>query len=110
MRGRAVTAEELAFAQNYMTLALPGSWETNGAVAGSLIEQVLYNLPDDYFDTYSGKVRVLRSTDLDRVAGRIVKPENMTWVVVGDRAKIEAGLKTLGYEVRVIDADGNPVR
>jgi predicted Zn-dependent peptidase len=107
---RPITAQELAFAQNSMTLALPGSWETNGAVQGSLIEQLLYNLPDDYFDTYSGRVRALRSTDLDRVATRIVKPGNLTWVVVGDRAKIEAGIRTFGYEVRIIDADGNPVR
>ena len=110
VKGRPVSAEELAFAQNSMTLALPGSWETNAAVSGSIAEMVLYDLPEDYFDTYSGKVRATRSTDLDRVAAQVVKPENMTWVVVGDRAKIEDGLKSFGYEVRVIDADGNPVR
>ena len=107
--GRPISAQELAFAQSYLTLALPGTWETNQAVQGSVVEQVLYNLPADYFDTYSGKVRALRSTDLDRVASRIVKPENMTWVVVGDRAKIESGIRTFGYEVRIIDADGKPV-
>ncbi len=110
VRGRPVSAEELAFAQNSMTLALPGSWETNGAVSGSLVEQILYDLPDDYFDTYSGRIRGLSSTELDRVAARIVKPENMTWVVVGDRAKIEEGLRSFGYDIRLIDGDGNPVR
>ena len=109
-RVRPITAQELAFAQNSMTLALPGSWETNEAVRTSLVEQYLYNLPNDYFDTYSNRVRALSSTDLDRVATRIVRPDNLTWVVVGDRAKIEAGIRTFGYDVRVIDADGNPVQ
>jgi len=108
-RVRGITAQETAFAQGSMTLALPGSWETNQAVQASLVEQYLYNLPDDYFDTYSGRVRALTPADLDRVAKRIVQPDSMTWVVVGDRAKIEAGMRTFGYEVRVIDADGKPV-
>ncbi|MBX7248846.1 MAG: insulinase family protein [Caulobacteraceae bacterium] len=109
-RTRGITAEETLFAQNSMILGLPGSWETNQAVQGSLIEQLLYNLPDDYFDTYSGRVRALSARDLDRVAQRIISPESLTWVVVGDRAKIEAGIRSFGYEVRIVDADGNPVR
>jgi hypothetical protein len=32
-------------------------------------------------------------------------------VIIGDRAKIEAGLKELGLgEVRLIDAEGKPVK
>ncbi len=106
--GRPLTAQELAFAQNSLTLALPGSWETNQAVQGSLLDQVLYNLPADYFDTYAGRVRALQAADLNRAAGRIVKPDSLVWVVVGDRAKIEAGMRSFGYEVRIIDADGKP--
>jgi len=32
------------------------------------------------------------------------------WVVVGDRAKIESGIKSLGWgELKYLDPDGNPV-
>jgi zinc protease len=32
------------------------------------------------------------------------------WVVVGDRAKIEAGIRQLGLgEVKFLDANGNPL-
>jgi zinc protease len=35
----------------------------------------------------------------------------MTWVIVGDRAKIEAGIRALGIgEVTVLDADGKVVQ
>ncbi|HEY6343385.1 MAG TPA: hypothetical protein VIY49_17960 [Bryobacteraceae bacterium] len=39
----------------------------------------------------------------------MIHPDNLIWIVVGDRAKIEAGIKALNIgELHVIDADGNP--
>jgi zinc protease len=102
-----VTAEELAKAQASLTLSLPGQWETIGAVGGSLAEMVRFDLPQDYFDTYASKVRALQVNDLNSTAKQLVQPGKMVWVVVGDRAKIEAGLRELGIgEIRLIDADG----
>jgi zinc protease len=34
----------------------------------------------------------------------------LIWIVVGDRAKIEAGIRELNLgEIRFIDANGNPI-
>jgi zinc protease len=36
-----------------------------------------------------------------------VHPDNLTWIVVGDRAKIEAGVRELNLgEFHVMDANG----
>ena len=79
------------------------------AVGGSLQQLVTYGLPDDYFDTYGAKVGALGVADVTRAAKTAVHPESIVWVVVGDRQKIEAGLKELGTgEVRLLDADGKP--
>jgi hypothetical protein len=45
------------------------------------------------------------------VSGTLIpNPDNLVWVIVGDRAKIEAGLRQLNLgEIRVVDADGKPV-
>ena len=49
----------------------------------------------------------MKVNDLNDAAKVIVHPDNMVWVVVGDRAKIEAGVKELNLgEVRLMDADG----
>jgi zinc protease len=105
------TMDELQKVQNSMTLELPGSWETNGAVAGSIGDMVRYGLPDDYYATYPGKVRALGLQDLGDAAKTVVHPGNLTWVVVGDRAKIEAGIRELNFgEIRFLDSDGNPVK
>jgi hypothetical protein len=48
---------------------------------------------------------------VQQVATSALHPESMTWIVVGDRAKIEAGIRALNIgEVTVVDADGKVVK
>jgi len=104
---RPLTAEELARIQANETLSLPGSWETIDEVGQSIADLIHFGLPDDYYETYAGKVRALKTSDLNDAAKVVVHPDSMIWVVVGDRAKIEAGVKELNLgEVRLMDADG----
>jgi zinc protease len=89
---------------------MPGRWETNRAVTASLSQMVQFGLPTDYFDTYAAKVRALSLPDVNAVAKKLVQPVGVVWVVIGDRAKIEAGIRSLNLgNVNVIDADGNAV-
>lgn len=105
---RPFTVEELEFAKNTKTLTLPGSWETAGAVAGSIGEIVRFGLDDRYFETYAGEVRGLNLGQIQEAAEIVVHPDNVVWVVVGDREKIEAGIRQLGIgPMYLIDADGN---
>ncbi len=87
---RPITAEELVTAQKDQTLQLPGRWETDAAVASSLADIVTFRLPDDYFTTYPAKVRALSLNDVEQAAREVLHPEDLVWVVVGDRSKIEA--------------------
>jgi zinc protease len=108
--GTPVAGPELTMAQDGMTRTMPGEWETQRAVAGSIGELVRFGLPDDYFATFPAKVRALKTGDVDATAKKTLMPDKMVWVVVGDRAKIEAGIKELGWgEVKYLDADGNPI-
>ena len=51
----------------------------------------------------------LRVEDLTQAARAVVHPDQLVWVVVGDRAKIQTQLAELGFgEIRLIDADGKP--
>jgi zinc protease len=104
------TPEELAKAQDNQTLSLPGSRETIGEVGSSIGNLVEYGLPDDYYEKYAGRVRALRIPDIEAAAKRVVRPDSLVWVVVGDRAKIEAGVRELNLgEVKFLDADGKPI-
>jgi zinc protease len=106
-----ITEKELNTAQKNQTLQLPGMWETDNAVASSLSEIVTFGLPDDYFNIYPARVRSLSVSDVDKAARAVVHPNELVWVVVGDRSKVEAGIRELGWgEVQLLDADGNAVR
>ena len=99
--------EELSKAQRNRTLRLPGQYETKRSVLRALRDLETYDLPDDYFETYAGKVRSLRLPDIGRAAKAIVHPDRMVWVVVGDLSKIEAGVRELGFgEVRRLSPEG----
>jgi zinc protease len=105
---RPPTAEEVSRAKDKNTLTLAGRWETAGAVADSLAEMVRFGLPDDYWNTYPEKVRELSDRQISEAASDVVQPDGMVWVVVGDRAKIESGIRALGYgDIVLMDADGN---
>jgi zinc protease len=105
-----VTADELAKAQANLTLTLPGNWETMDAVQGSLEQMVTFGLDDHYFETYAQRVRALSLPDAAGAAQESIRPDHLVWVVVGDRSKIEAGIRELNFgELRFLDADGKPL-
>jgi zinc protease len=107
---RPITPDELKRAQASLTLTLPGSWETMGAVAGSIGEIVAFGLDDRYFDTYADRVREQTVATTTAAAAKVVQPDHMVWVVVGDRARIEPSIRELNLgEIHLVDADGNPV-
>ena len=105
-----VTADELAKAQANLTLTLPGNWETMDAVQGSLEQLVTFGLDDHYYETYAQRVRALTIPDAAGAAQETIRPDHLVWVVVGDRSKIEAGIRELNFgEIRFLDADGKPL-
>jgi zinc protease len=93
---RPATEDELTRVKTEETLRLPGSQETIAQVAGSIEELVEYDLPDNYHETYASKVRELTLTDINKAAAEVVEPDHLVWVIVGDRAKVEAGVRELG--------------
>ncbi len=106
-----VTMEEFEKDKNNQILGLPGSWETIDAVGGSLTEIVSYNLPDDYFKKYASLVEALAIDEVQKSADKLLKPNQLVWVVVGDKSKIEESVKSLGYgEVKYLDGDGNVIQ
>jgi zinc protease len=108
---RTATADELAKVQSSMTLELPGSWETNNAVLGSIAEMVRFGYSDDYFETFVRKIKNLNLENITNAAKIVMHPDNLTWVVVGDRSKIEASIRELGYgEVKLIDSNGHVIQ
>ena len=109
LNGRPATDDELSKAKDNQTLTLAGQWETANAVAGSLMDIVRYGLAEDYYATFPTKVRALNVGNVSSAA-KVIHPDKLIWVIVGDRAKIEAGIRELNLgELKYLDADGKPI-
>ncbi|MRW90201.1 insulinase family protein [Duganella sp. FT80W] len=103
-----ISAAELKNAQTNETLALPGSFETAGQLSGAYSNILQYKLPENYYNTFTDSVMALTPEQANALAAKVIAPGQLTWLVVGDLSKIEAGVRELNLgEVRKIDSDGN---
>ena len=105
---RPLTAAELTTTQNNTIMGLSGRWESSAAVSTAMEEIVTYGLPDTYFDSYAQRIRAVTPGMALEAGHKLVPAQNFAWVVVGDRGRIEAGLRELGVDVRIVNADGEP--
>ena len=106
-----ITVEELTDEQSNATLGLPGSFETVQQLSGAYGTILQYDLPEDYYNTFTEKAMALTPASAEEIAKRYILPDHLVWVVVGDMSKVESGIRELNLgEVHKIDADGNPVK
>lgn len=103
---RPVTQEEFDDAVNGILRGLPNQFETHGQVLSQLVRLVAFDLPYDYFTTYSEEVGKLTLADIHRVAAEHIKAGALKIVVAGDAERVEPALRELGYDVVPIDYEG----
>jgi zinc protease len=108
---RPIEEKELEREQANATLGLPGSFETVQQLAGAYSQIIQYGLSEDYFNTFTQKVMAMNPDSANVIAKKLIQPDHVVWVVVGDMSKVEAGIRDLNLgEIHKIDADGNPVK
>lgn len=78
-----VTAEELDTAKTYLTGAYPLRFDGNGQIANILVGMQMDDLPVEYVNTRNDQINAITLEDIERVAARILKPEALRFVVVG---------------------------
>lgn len=102
--------DEVKKIQSTEVLALPGSFETANALLTSISSIELYGRPDNYESIRASRINGLTPTKVQTSAAAI-KPDALTWIVVGDLKKIEAGIRALNLgEVKILDADGKVLK
>jgi predicted Zn-dependent peptidase len=105
LKDKGVAPDELAWATQGAARELPGAFETSAAVLGGLVKNAQFQRPDDY-TRLAIHYPTLTAADLDKAARAAIDPAKLTWVVVGDAAKVKPQLDTLGLPVEVTTVTG----
>jgi zinc protease len=110
VKNKPATQEEVSKNQSNQLLQFAGKYETMNAVLWDINDIIKYKLKDNYFQEYSNNLKALQLKEVQTVSTQVIKPENLSWVIIGDKSKIETPLKEIGYEIKYIDADGNLIQ
>ena len=105
IRALPVRPDELADAQAYLSGVFSLGIATLDGLAGQLATLYLYELPEDYLETYRERIRALTLDDVLAAARSHFDSPNAQIVLVGDADKIEAQARLFG-DVQVFDAQG----
>lgn len=107
MSTRPPTDEELALARNALILSMPRHFETASQVSGRVAHQVVYGLPDDYWERYPDQIRAVSAEDVLASAQRYLDVQRLVVVVVGPVRELGDELAALG-DVDFRDIHGRP--
>ncbi|MDP4757425.1 MAG: insulinase family protein [Sphingorhabdus sp.] len=102
-----VTAEELEKTIKGNVLELPGSYEQSSAVLGQMQSDRLNKRPFDYAETVAAKYTALTAKALNDEMRAKVDPSKITWLVVGDAAKVKPQLEALGLPIEMVTEAAN---
>jgi predicted Zn-dependent peptidase len=102
-----VTATELDQTVKGNTLELPGSYEQSSAVLAQMQADRLNKRPFNYAETLAGKYGALSSQSINDAVRAKVDPARITWLVVGDAAKVKPQLEALGLPIEMVGEAAN---
>lgn len=86
---KGVTAQEVEDAKTYLTGAYPLRFDGNGRIANIIVNMQLMGLPIDYVKTRNDRVDAVTIDDVNRVAGELLEPDRLHFVVVGQPEGLE---------------------
>jgi len=95
IRTEPLSAQELKLSIDSNVRSLPGLFATGDDIAGTMAGLWIYHLPLDYYKTLPEKLMAVTSTQADEAAKKYVDPNNMFLILLGDKTKIEPGIKAL---------------
>jgi zinc protease len=86
-----ITQDELDAAKRYMTGEYPLRFDGNGRIAGILAAMQSDDMPADYIVNRNAYVEAVTLEDVRRVAARLLRPEVLHFVVVGQPQGLSPG-------------------
>jgi zinc protease len=109
--GDPITEDDLDFTKNVLLKSNARRFETLGALRGMIDNIATYGFPFDYIKDQEKIVRKMTVESHNELARKLIRPNEMIYLVVGDAATQLEGMKSLGFgDPILLDANGIPVQ
>ncbi len=109
--GRPFTSAELESVRNERIRKLPGVTATARGILGYIVDNAVYDRPDDFIETRKAQYEAVSVEDIAAAFRKRIDPGSLSWFIAGDLARIEDDIRALDLgELEVWDVDGNRIR
>ncbi|MEO5995648.1 MAG: pitrilysin family protein [Chitinophagaceae bacterium] len=104
-----ITDNELGFLKSAIGQRDALRYETGQQKAGFLTRILEYKLPPNYVELQNKILGNITKAEINDLSKKWIQPDKLNMLMVGDKARILAGLQKMGYPIVELDADGRSV-
>ncbi len=105
IRDEPVSADELSLVKNVLAGSFARSLESPQTIARMALNTVKYGLPSDYYQNYLKDLEAVSIADVQAMAQKYIRPENMIVTVVGSRDDVAEKLARFSGSGKVMHYD-----
>lgn len=106
IRNEPVTEKEITDAKSYLTGVFPIRLETQEGLVDQLVQIKMFDLPNDYLQTYRQRLQQVTIEEIQRVAAKYLKPDEAAVIIVGDAKEIIDQVKPYSEEIELYNTAG----
>ena len=109
IRREEIPEQELIDAKSYLTGVFPLRLETQEGLTNQVLSIEINDLPKDYLQTYCDNINAVTLENVQAMAQKYLKLDEMAIVVVGDKDVIKEQIQEFAPSIETFDADGNSI-
>jgi zinc protease len=91
LREQPVSVEELRVIKDGIIEAFPSQWPTRSAIVTRFADEAREGWPPDWWADYREKIQAVTPADVQRMAKKLLDPQQMVVVAVGKASEMEPG-------------------
>ncbi|HEY3040459.1 MAG TPA: pitrilysin family protein [Pyrinomonadaceae bacterium] len=101
-----VSQKEIADAKSYLTGVFPIRLETQEGLIDQLVQIKMFDLAEDYLELYRNRIQEVTIAQVQEVAGKYVRPDEVAIIIVGDGAQLADQVKTYAEQLEFFNTAG----
>ncbi|MBV9210790.1 MAG: insulinase family protein [Acidobacteria bacterium] len=106
IRTEPVPAQELQDNKAFLAGLLPIRLETQEGLTDQLVQIKMFDLPDDYLQTYRERINAVTAADVQRVAQKYLTTDKDAIIIVGDASAIMNQIQPYAKTIEIYDTSG----